>query len=137
MPTPDDVIAEARRWLGTPFHHQGRILGRGTDCAGVIIGVGKALDIMPGFDDFLAYGHTPHAGTMEKLLDLHLVRQDGPPAPGDVLYMRFEGEPQHLAIFAGPTIIHAYSIVRRCVEHRLDRTWRARICAVFRYKGLV
>jgi len=27
------VLAEARRWLGTPYHHMGRMRGVGADCA--------------------------------------------------------------------------------------------------------
>jgi cell wall-associated NlpC family hydrolase len=27
------VVAEARSWLGTPFHHQGRVKAAGVDCA--------------------------------------------------------------------------------------------------------
>jgi cell wall-associated NlpC family hydrolase len=37
--TREAVIAEARTWLGTPWHHQASLKGVGCDC----IGCGKAL----------------------------------------------------------------------------------------------
>ncbi len=53
--TPDDVIAEARTWLGTPWHHQASVKGVGCDCIGFVRGVAEkfvgrvplALDYTP------------------------------------------------------------------------------------------
>ncbi len=36
-----DVVRTARTWLGTPYHHQGRLKGVGVDCAGLLIGVAQ------------------------------------------------------------------------------------------------
>ena len=33
------ILAEARSWLGTPFHHKGRVKHVGVDCGGYIYGV--------------------------------------------------------------------------------------------------
>lgn len=138
MTTPDDIITEARTWLGTPFRHQGRVRGLGVDCAGLVIGVGNALALFGGEHvDHRAYGHSPHAGAMAQVLATHLDRVLGDDLrPGDVLHMRFDAEPQHLAIYTGETIIHSYAVVRKCVEHRLDDVWRARIDSVWRYRGI-
>jgi len=43
MPQPDAIIACARGWLGTPYHHQGSVRGAGCDCLGLIRGVWRAL----------------------------------------------------------------------------------------------
>ena len=45
MITKEDVVREAKTWLGTPFHHQGRLKGVGVDCAGVIVCVAKELKL--------------------------------------------------------------------------------------------
>ena len=37
--TVDDVVKEARTWIGTPFVHQGRTKGLACDCLGLMIGV--------------------------------------------------------------------------------------------------
>jgi hypothetical protein len=55
--------------------------------------------------------------------------------------MRFEFEPTHLAIFGshplhGLSLIHGYAKVRKVVEHGFDATWRARLVAVYDFKGL-
>jgi len=52
------------------------------------------------------------------------------------LLMRFMGDPQHLAIYAGETIIHAFAAGRKVCEHRLDDVWRARIVRIYRFRGI-
>ena len=37
------VLDEARRWIGTPYRHQGTRLGVGCDCLGLVRGVWRAL----------------------------------------------------------------------------------------------
>lgn len=39
----DAVMAEARRWIGTPYHHQASCRGTGCDCLGLVRGVWRAL----------------------------------------------------------------------------------------------
>src|SRR5882672_3865378 len=36
MELQDQIVKEARTWIGTPFRHQGRIKGLGVDCANMI-----------------------------------------------------------------------------------------------------
>ena len=38
-----EVLAEARRWIGTPYRHQASALGIGADCLGLIRGVWRNL----------------------------------------------------------------------------------------------
>ena len=45
-----EIVAEARSWLGTPWHYQASVKGVGTDCTGVVRGVGNALGLMR-YDD--------------------------------------------------------------------------------------
>lgn len=44
------VVAEARSWIGTPYHHQGDIKGLGVDCAMIIVRVFCDLGLIPRFD---------------------------------------------------------------------------------------
>ncbi|MFZ1680734.1 MAG: peptidase P60, partial [Rhizobiaceae bacterium] len=32
------VVAEAERWIGTPYRHQGSTRGVGCDCLGLVLG---------------------------------------------------------------------------------------------------
>ena len=45
MVTRDQIISEARKWIGTPFHKQESKLGVGCDCICLIIGVSNNLGL--------------------------------------------------------------------------------------------
>ncbi len=135
--TVDDILNHARQCLGTPFRHQGRLIAFGLDCAGVVIHV--ARQIGAGHIDVEGYGRTPANGQLERTLDAQpcLKRVSlANRAAGDVLLMRFASDPQHLAICAGETLIHAYESVGLCCEHRLSSLWAARIVRVYRFRGV-
>jgi len=134
--TADDIIAAARECLGTPFRHQGRIVGIALDCAGVVCHVAESIGLI--YDAPTNYPRTPYKGLLEQTLDAQpcLVRADDM-RPGDVLLMRFGREPQHVAIYTGSTVIHAYEAVSRCVEHAIDAEWLSRIVRIYRFQGLI
>lgn len=132
----ETIVAEARSWLGTRFHHQGRAKGMGCDCAGLVIGVGRDLGLMKQYD-FRAYGRLPHAGTLEKQVASQLLPINIDDAkPGDVYLMVFEKEPQHLAIATDIGLIHALALRRKVVEHGIDATWASRIRSAWRFPGI-
>ena len=132
-----DILTAARQCLGTPFRHQGRQVGVGLDCAGVAIHVAQSI----GAEcfDVDGYGTVPANGELERALDAQPCLQQVELADrqaGDLLLMRFSAEPQHLAIFAGETIVHAYEAVGKCCEHRLSSAWGSRIVRVYRFQGV-
>lgn len=133
-----DILTAARQCLGTPFRHQGRQVGVGLDCAGVAIHVARAIGV--AHLDVSGYGRTPAHGQLEQALEdqpcLERVPSPSDRQPGDLLLMRFARDPQHLAICAGETILHAYESVGVCCEHRLSRGWAARIVRVYRFRGI-
>lgn len=134
--TADDIIAAARLALDIQFRHQGRGV-RGLDCAGLVVFVAQALGIE--HTDVDGYSPTPSGGLLESALDGQacLMRVDRREMQaGDILLMRFAGDPQHLAIFTGENIIHSYSEVGKVCEHRLSDVWAARIVRVYRFVGV-
>src|SRR5581483_8673074 len=80
------AIAEAESFIGTPFHHQGRLKGVGVDCAYLLAEVYEKACHMPR----MQFGHYPvdwfkHARDeryMEQVA-LRCVRVDAP-GPGDI-----------------------------------------------------
>ncbi len=135
--TPAAVVAAARRLCGVRWQHQGRTLN-GLDCAGLVIYVMHEL----GLSDFdtTDYGRLPHGGRMRALLDEHCTRV-AQMQLGIVALMRFDAEPQHLAIigdyaFGCWSLIHALAPARRVVESRLDAYWQARIVALYALPGV-
>jgi cell wall-associated NlpC family hydrolase len=136
--TADDIIAAARECVGTLFAHQGRVVGVGLDCAGVAVHAVRALgvDVL----DVTGYGRTPNKGRLAAAMDaqptLERVPDIADRTAGDILLMRFLGEPQHVGICTGGGIIHAYEAVGMCCEHDICAKWAARIVRVYRVKGL-
>ena len=142
--TPERIVAEARTWLGTRFHHQGRVKGVGVDCAGLVVGVAQAVGI--SINDCSDYTRIPDGELLKQLCDQQLIsiaRHDI--AVGDVLLFRIEREPQHLAIVGNYesnslgdcgdghfSMIHAYAPARCVVECRLDAIWLHRLVAAYR-----
>jgi cell wall-associated NlpC family hydrolase len=77
------VVAEAKGWLGTPYHHMGRLKGVGCDCLTFLAEVYHAAGVLPAID----IPHYPpdwhlHRST-ERYLDglLQFSRERHPPAP--------------------------------------------------------
>lgn len=133
------IVSAARTCLGTPFRHQGRIAGVGLDCAGVVVEVAKAIGSNP--IDVSGYGRVPVNGQLESVLDtqtdLERVLDISTRRAGDILLLRFSGEPQHLAVLTdNNTIVHSYEAVGKCCEHRLSSVWAARIVRVYRFVGV-
>lgn len=136
MTTGSEIVAHARQYVGTPFKHQGRHLGRALDCAGLIACVGRDAGVT-SFDR-TDYSRSPDMQQMKAVLDREMVSIPIAEAkPGDVFWCVVGSHaPQHLAIFTGTGLIHAFEPARNCVEHRVDKKWRRRIRAAYRYPDL-
>lgn len=135
----DQIVAEARTYLGVPFVHQGRGTA-GIDCAGVVIKCAHALGLSSF--DIRSYRRVPDGKEMLRLCREQMVEID--PAtvrPGDVLLFRGDFRPRHLAIVGdhpcgGLSIIHAHYESGKVVEFTLDHSWRSKIVAAFRLPGV-
>ena len=139
------IVAAARGWLGTRFHHQGRLKAGihdrgGVDCLGLLVGVAAELDLRDAAGaplsalDVPDYGHLPDGVALRAALEAHLAPADAI-EPGRILLLAPDGAPRHLAIVGasgtGLTLIHAYAQARRVVEHALDGWWREKVAAAF------
>jgi len=141
MPKRSDVIAEARRWLGPPFHHQAQTCGLATDCAGLICGVGLALGVMPELSHAeRRYGRLPQPERMRGVIAKYLDPIEGEPRPGDVLYMGWSaGRPMHLGILTGlhgRGIIHAFADAGEVVETKFPPHFEALVDSWWKFRGL-
>lgn len=130
----DDFITAARGCLGTPFRHQGRVVGVGLDCVGVVVHAMQSVGIE--VVDQRGYGMVPFNGLLESAIDQQpSLAQVTMAVAGDIVLMRMPAQPTHVAVFTGDGIIHAYEAAGKCCEHRLDSRWAARIVRVYRLKG--
>lgn len=131
-----DVIMAAQGWMGTPFHHQGRLRGVGVDCIGLVVGVGRELGVLPAHADRRDYARDP-SGILLPETRTHLDEIEiADITPGCVLLMRWFAEPQHAAIYAGDSIIHAAQTFGRVVSHRYAEKWQKRTTHAFRFRGV-
>ena len=137
------VVAEARRWIGTPYRHQGSMLGAGTDCLGLLRGVWRGL---LGAEPVVPPAYSPdwsEAGGREEMLAaarlwLRVVPSGSQVQEGQVLVfrMRAGAVAKHLGIAASrcgySTFIHAYS-GHAVVETPLSAPWARRIAGRFTF----
>lgn len=133
----DEVVAEARRWIDTPYRHQAAVRGAGCDCVGLIRGVGLATGLWPhdeAWKRFGAYSRIPNPAHMARGMETFLVPLEGDPRRGDILWLAWRKDlPMHLAICTGAAMIHSYSDIGRVVEHGLTAEWRGRTHSVWGY----
>lgn len=136
------LVEAARGYKGTRFRHRGRSPGF-VDCAG--LGWRIYHDCGVDLPDFRLYGPEPHKDGLLHYMTAAL----GEPvrvAPvrasdlqlGDVVLMRFETEPHHVAVVADYvkpgllSLIDADGMEGKVVERRLSDKYMARITHVFR-----
>ena len=60
------IIADARSYVGTPFHHQQRVPGVGMDCVAIPICIAEKRRLH--YEDFRAYGREADGMKLEELL---------------------------------------------------------------------
>jgi NlpC/P60 family putative phage cell wall peptidase len=107
------VVAEAESWIGTPFHHAGRVKGAGVDCLMLLAEVYERAGVVsariePPF--YVADWHLHRSA--ERYLEglLGYTREiAGPPEPGDIALFRYGRTFSHGAIVTGwPRLVHAH-----------------------------
>lgn len=133
------IVAAARDWLGTPYHHQASLQGVGCDCLGLLRGVWRDLygpepEALPPYSrswaesldgDALADAATRHLRPLAP----------GQERPGDVLLFRWRAHlpAKHCAIMgAEAMIIHAQDGAA-VTEVAFTPWWRRRLSHVFSF----
>ncbi|HMN37956.1 MAG TPA: NlpC/P60 family protein [Hyphomicrobium sp.] len=135
------VVAAAREWAGTPYHHQASLKHVGADCLGLVRAVwreiyGQDAEAPPPYSP--DWAETSQVETMLEAAKRHLCEiaiEDR--AAGDVAIFRLKQGTvaKHAAILTGAnTMIHAMEGVP-VAEVALSAWWRRRIAAVFRFPG--
>lgn len=135
----EQIIAEARAWIGTPYCHQASLRGVGCDCLGLLRGVWRAVyDAEPELTPAYAPDWAEASGE-EKLAEAarrHMAEvAPNDAAPGDVLLFRWRPHlpAKHAAILTAPgRMIHAYDGAAVCEVH-FAPFWRRRVAFAFRF----
>lgn len=120
------VVAEARRWILTPYHNCADVLGAGVDCGMLIVRVFVDLGLVEPFDprpydpDWMLHRDD------EKYLRFFTDRcvRVAKPQPGDIALFRYGRSYSHGGVVADVdpvSIVHAYHDAGCVVEESLDR----------------
>ena len=138
----DDIIAETRSWLGTPYRHQGSLKGVGCDCLGLVRGVWRAFygdepEATPAYsaDWAEAGGSETMAEAARRHFDEITPAKAG---PGDILLFRWRaGMPaKHAGILiASDRFVHAHDGAA-VAEAELTPWWHRRAAYAFRFPGV-
>lgn len=125
-------------WVGTPFHHQGRLKGIGVDCAGVIVCIGRKFGVDAGFKDDLDYGKSPDSKEMLYNLRTYMTPIEIADALiGDVLNFAPINGSQHLGILmTDGDVIHASEPDGKVIRQNLSGWLGTKRIGAYRYKGL-
>lgn len=118
------VVAEARKWILTPYHNGADVRGAGVDCGMLIVRVFVDLGLVPAFDprpydpDWMLHRDD------EKYLSFFAQRcvRVAEPQLGDLALFRYGRSYSHGGIVTGidPTaIVHAYHDAGCVIEERL------------------
>ena len=148
MTQTEKIIAAARKYVGTPWMHQGRVTS--LDCVGLALAVAQDLVLRDNAGqpilrtDYVNYARQPRDNFLEDECARRLIaRPLADMAPGMLAILRaplchagivasvsHNGVPEYL------TLIHAHAL-RKIAEHRIDEIWRSRIVACFDFPELV
>ena len=140
MSLRDTVIAEARAWIGTPYHHQAAVKGVGCDCLGLVRGVWRAVygsdpEQPPAYSR--DWAETLRRETLAEAAGRHMVPV-GLDAiePGDLLLFAISADApaKHCAILVVPDrMVHAVES-HPVAEVSLVPWWQGRLRFAFRFR---
>ena len=136
--TGNDVVREAREWVGTPFHWQASLKGVGCDCKGLVWGVARSLGL-PEAESVYAKVADYQIVEPRRLLEgmRSTFRRVSDLAMGRVVVIEMGGRLQHLGIVTPQTLIHCtLRPPQQVVETPLTQAWRRRIASVWAWPSL-
>ena len=109
------VVAEARRWIGTPYHSGAKVLGVGVDCVQLLIAAYEGAGVLfPGEVETGYYSPQWHLHRSEELYLRGVMRfcdkvAEGDELPGDVALFRYGRTVSHGGLVSKwPYVIHSY-----------------------------
>jgi NlpC/P60 family putative phage cell wall peptidase len=142
--TPEAILAEARRWIGTPYRHAASLRGIGCDCLGLVVGIRRALGHPTHVPPSYAVDWAEATGT-ERLLqgcDRFLVAAGARPddiRPGLLLLFRWrDARPaSHLGLAVDRrAMIHAHARAS-VAEVAISPAWSRRLVALYRFPEMM
>lgn len=119
------IVAQARSWLRTPYHHCADVKGHGVDCGMLLVrvfvdaGLCKPFDPRPYTPDWML--HRSEERYLGFIFDR--TKEIDRPLPGDVMIFRFGRCYSHggVVTVSNPlTIVHAFKDARAVIEDEVS-----------------
>lgn len=141
--TASSIVASARLWIGTPYHHQASHRGVGADCLGLVRGVYKDVlgcepELPPAYSR--DWGEANGCETLIEAARRHLIEIPIAQAQaGDVLVFRLRAGlvAKHTGLKVSPTsMVHAVEDMA-AAEVALTPWWQRRIASAFAFPGIL
>lgn len=124
------AVAAARAAIGTPFHHQGREVGVGLDCIGLVIIALRAVGL--SVHDRTDYLPRPDGNSLQQALLDHGCNAVPEIVAGSILLFRYDNQPQHVALATSAhSMIHAFAPACAVVETEIGDYWRRRLVGIY------
>lgn len=130
--TRDEIVIEARSYLGQPWRHRGRKRS-GLDCAGLLVLVSNTVG--HEVEDVETYSRLPDKERFVDHLKAQFQPAEMPLKPGMIVVLRDGILPCHTGILGWKherlTLIHASATKRMVVEETWDQFWSSKFrCAL-------
>ncbi|MDD2839557.1 MAG: NlpC/P60 family protein [Rickettsiales bacterium] len=142
MFTRQEIVEQARTWVGTKFRYQGRIKQNqnnkgGVDCLGFIIGLCNEIGYKQNnnsisYYDTIIYSKKPDYNILwEKFAEIFYLKDIKNIDIGDIVLKKISNNQYHLMLYTGKTLIHASAATRTVVEHSVDGLHNCIIYSMF------
>lgn len=140
--TRDQLVAEARTWLGTPFRDHGRLKGQGVDCVNFVAEIGRATAAAPDLEFENNYRRRSTGEEMVKLFRQYMEPIEWEHAqPGDFFVVRYKPTHWHCMMVTEreENIETEFTVIEagreKVTEHRIDSATKRRIHSAYRAKS--
>ena len=138
--TGQQISDTAKTYVGTPFHHLGRMKNVGIDCIGIILGVAEELSIpLTIHSEFRRYGRSSRQRPLLDYMDEQFIGINKREV-GSIAVSWFDHktkEPSHLGIVTGIGMVHTNGHLGIAIEEHWSPMWAMRIVGFFRYPGVI
>ena len=133
------IIAEARSWLKTPYHHCQRVKGVGVDCIQLLIASYVAAGVVEGD---IKTGYYPSDWHLHRNVERYLdgmrskLHQTDTAKKGDIALFRFGRTVSHGAIVLDASyVIHAYVHLGCVISALTDVELAGRLHSYWTFEG--
>lgn len=133
----DIFVNTARSYLNCKWKHRGRSKN-GIDCAGLVICSLQDMNYNP--IDLKIYGREPFRDGLQDYAEKNFGKNVTTGiTKGDILLLRFEKQPHHVAIVGdyihgGLSLIHSSGEAGKVIETIFNEYWQERVCLVYRIR---